>query len=291
VTQPPRILYCHCAYSDVIDAGRKAEVLARLSAAGLAFEATGDLCGMAARRDPALKRFAEGGAGTIIACYPRAVRALFHAAGAPLPEEGFEILNLREQDADQILRSLPPLRSPGGAAAKKAPEPPQPAPDDWVPWFPVIDAGRCRSCKQCLNFCLFGVFELTEDEKVFVARPANCKTNCPACARICPGVAIIFPKHPAAPINGAEPAADEPAAKVNVDVAELLRGDVYAVLRRRQRGSRPDKPCACSDGAPLAEQLGIPPEVLAGNPELKELLGRVQAPPPGAGDEREDEDS
>lgn len=60
-------------------------------------------------------------------------------------------------------------------------------------WYPVIDRERCAGCRACLQFCLFGVYELNADGQVLVARPDNCKPGCPACARICPEGAIIFP--------------------------------------------------------------------------------------------------
>ena len=67
---------------------------------------------MSARRDPALKRLAGGGSVKIAACFPRAVKWLFHAAGAPLPKEGVEVLNMRESTAaDVIQRLLPELKS------------------------------------------------------------------------------------------------------------------------------------------------------------------------------------
>ena len=46
------------------------------------------------------------GHAKIAACYPRAVRWLFHAAQSPLPKEGVEILNMREQKAEDVVRSL-----------------------------------------------------------------------------------------------------------------------------------------------------------------------------------------
>ncbi|HWE97179.1 MAG TPA: hypothetical protein VG269_24680, partial [Tepidisphaeraceae bacterium] len=42
----------------------------------------------------------------IAACYPRAVRGLFIAADAPLPEQGIEILNMRTETADQVVSAL-----------------------------------------------------------------------------------------------------------------------------------------------------------------------------------------
>src|SRR5437762_9370044 len=96
----PRILYCHCQYAQVVPKEVKEAVLRKLCETGLPFEAVADLCEMSARHDPALKRLADGGAVKIAACYPRAVKWLFAAAGAPLPEQGTEGLNMRVQTAD-----------------------------------------------------------------------------------------------------------------------------------------------------------------------------------------------
>ena len=62
-----------------------------------------------------------------------------------------------------------------------------------VRWYPVIDGARCINCKQCLRFCLFGVYEFDARFRVSVVNPNNCKPGCPACARICPNSAIMFP--------------------------------------------------------------------------------------------------
>src|SRR5882672_2371173 len=75
-------------------------------------------------------------------------------------------------------------------------------PGIWKPWFPVIDYSRCTNCMQCLSFCLFDVYGVSGDGKIQVQNNDNCKTNCPACSRVCPEVAIMFPKYTAGPING-----------------------------------------------------------------------------------------
>jgi heterodisulfide reductase subunit A-like polyferredoxin len=101
-----RILYCHCAYARVVPPEVKAEVLANLAASGVEFDAVPDLCELSARRDPALKKLASEGRVQIVACYPRAINWLFAAAEAPLPNEGVEVLNMREQPAEAILHSI-----------------------------------------------------------------------------------------------------------------------------------------------------------------------------------------
>jgi len=101
-----RILFCNCAYARVVPPEVKAEVLRKLCESGAAFDAVPDLCDLAARKDPSLKRLSESKCTKIAACYPRAVRWLFHSAGATLPKEGVEILNMREKSAGEVLDRL-----------------------------------------------------------------------------------------------------------------------------------------------------------------------------------------
>ena len=103
---PPRILYCHCAYAQVVPREVKEAVLKKLSESGVAFDAVADLCELSARRDPALQRLAEGGAVKIAACYPRAVKWLFAAAGAALPLDSAEVLNMRVESAEEVATNL-----------------------------------------------------------------------------------------------------------------------------------------------------------------------------------------
>jgi len=62
-------------------------------------------------------------------------------------------------------------------------------------WYPLIDYGRCKNCMECLNFCLFGVFGVDEEGQLFIEQPDACRDGCPACSRVCPSHAIIFPHH------------------------------------------------------------------------------------------------
>lgn len=98
----PRILYCHCQYAQVVPKEVKEAVLRKLCESGVAFEAVADLCEMSARRDPALQRLAAEGTVKIAACFPRAVKWLFHQAGASLPIETVEVLNMRVQSAEEV---------------------------------------------------------------------------------------------------------------------------------------------------------------------------------------------
>ncbi|MEC5128862.1 hypothetical protein VSU19_19015 [Verrucomicrobiales bacterium BCK34] len=106
--QPPRILYCRCAFAGVVPGDVKDEVLNRLCESGASFETVSDLCEMSARKDPRLKQIFEGDAPIkIAACYPRAVKWLCHNAGITFPEDdSVEVLNMREETAEAIADKL-----------------------------------------------------------------------------------------------------------------------------------------------------------------------------------------
>lgn len=72
-------------------------------------------------------------------------------------------------------------------------------------WYPVIDGSRCTRCGHCQQFCIFGVYERDESGAVVTVAPDNCKPGCPACARICPSGAIMFPLHAQEPAIAGAP--------------------------------------------------------------------------------------
>jgi len=101
-----RILYCHCAYANVVPEKTKTSVLDQLVKAGVEFSAVPDLCEMAARRDPRLAQLAEGGPLRIAACYPRAVRWLLASAGAQIDTSGVEVINMRTDSAESVVHRI-----------------------------------------------------------------------------------------------------------------------------------------------------------------------------------------
>jgi len=107
---PVRMLYCRCAFAQVVPSDVKGAVLDGLAASGAGFEAVADLCAMAARRDPHLIDLAalakDGTTLRVAACWPRAVKGLFHLADAPLGETGVEILNMRTLPAETVLAGM-----------------------------------------------------------------------------------------------------------------------------------------------------------------------------------------
>lgn len=105
-----RILYCHCAFAKVVPEDVKNDVLQRLAESGVAFDAVADLCELSAKKDPALAQLAEAVAAgqevRIAACYPRAVKWLFSAAGVPWPETGVDVVNMRTEQAEPVVQVL-----------------------------------------------------------------------------------------------------------------------------------------------------------------------------------------
>jgi NAD-dependent dihydropyrimidine dehydrogenase PreA subunit len=158
----------------------------------------------------------------------------------------------------------------------------------WKPWFPVIDYSRCTNCMQCLSFCLFDVYGVSQDRKIQVQNQNNCKTDCPACSRVCPEVAIMFPKYRHGPINGDEIQADDVRREaMKVDISALLGGDVYSMLRDRSAKAKSRFSKERDDERALKERqnclialkrdLDIPAEVLAALPSPDEIMAKAEA--------------
>ena len=126
---PPQILYCHCQYAQVVPKEVKDAVLRRLCESGVAFDAVADLCEMSARRDPSLKQLAAGGVLKIAACFPRAVKGLFHQCDADLASGKTEVLNMRTMTAEEVCARLaaPDLQS--NLPARETTPAPQPDPN------------------------------------------------------------------------------------------------------------------------------------------------------------------
>ncbi len=86
-------------------------------------------------------------------------------------------------------------------------------------WYPVIDYSRCTNCMECIDFCLFGVYGLDGAETILVEQPDNCRKGCPACSRVCPENAIIFPQHKTPAIAGS-PVGQ--AGDLKIDLSKLF---------------------------------------------------------------------
>lgn len=207
-----RTLLVHLTSDDALGADAAARVAA---AAGSDAEAGGALDRLLARvlDEPGALRtlFGANDVRWVIGCRrPRAVAALL--AFADVAESA---------QARITWVALGDPASPGPSGPQQG------------PWYPVIDYTRCRQCGQCAAYCLFGVYRTDEGPTVRVARPLNCKPGCPACARICPAVAVVFPLCPESPINGDAVIAGAPHVAVDLD-GQLGPEALRNRARRRQ---------------------------------------------------------
>jgi NAD-dependent dihydropyrimidine dehydrogenase PreA subunit len=180
-------------------------------------------------------------------------------------------------------------RTPEAIAASLAEQASAPAAAAaWKPWFPVIDYSRCTNCMQCLSFCLFDVYGVSADKKIQVQNQSNCKTECPACSRVCPEVAIMFPKYRHGPINGEDVQSDDVRREaMKVDISALLGGDIYSMLRDRSVKAKSRFSKERDDDRALQERqnclialkrnLDIPAEVLAALPSPDEIVAKAEA--------------
>ncbi len=124
--------------------------------------------------------------------YPRPLEWLLRSHG--VGEDGLRAFDLGAyEDARSALRAALPgqPQEPGIAPGRLQELQEAVAPR----WYPLVDRSRCTNCRHCLQFCIFGVYELDEAGHVTTKSPDNCKPGCPACARVCPNSAIMFPLH------------------------------------------------------------------------------------------------
>lgn len=121
-------------------------------------------------------------------------------------------------------------------------------------WYPVIDFSRCTNCMECIDFCLFGVYGVDTIESILVEQPDNCRKGCPACSRVCPENAIIFPQHKSPGIAGAP----VEAGGLKIDLSKLFGApdadeDPIATAARER-----DEQLLLAGRATVGLEVGIP---------------------------------
>ncbi len=226
-----KIIYCNCG-GGIIDENIKKKTLDLIT--GLAIEKVKleDLCGLCATQKEDIKNLLSTSSNTlIVACHPRAVKLLLNYAGVHSLDK-LSFIDLCASDGFSTLENLDKYEN--------VPENSNPITEiktntDWPAWYPVLDYSRCTACGQCADFCLFGVYE-KRDGIVEVVNPSGCKNNCPACARICPYVAIVFPKYLQGGAIGGSDSFDEVLEQNRQleDMNQLLGGDIYQALGQRK---------------------------------------------------------
>ncbi|MEX0977861.1 MAG: ferredoxin family protein [Pirellulales bacterium] len=143
--------------------------------------------------------------------------------GSPKPEQLARYLEPKKmngQAADSGATAKPPADgSSGGNGDPAAGEVIRVGETPARRWYPVIDYSRCTNCMECIDFCLFGVYGVDGAETILVEQPDNCRKGCPACSRVCPENAIIFPQHKTPAIAGSS---IENAGGLKIDLSVLF---------------------------------------------------------------------
>lgn len=130
----------------------------------------------------------EGPSAFLLPLYPRPVEALLRRHGAwPLGSLAIDLRVWEHAEAlvADLRKRMAVLPGSGSVSALEG--------TAGLRWYPVVDEGRCTHCGSCRQFCLFGVYELDERNRIRIVHPDRCKPGCPACSRICPQGALMFP--------------------------------------------------------------------------------------------------
>lgn len=120
-------------------------------------------------------------------------------------------------------------------------------------WYPVIDYSRCTNCLECLDFCLFGVYGVDGQERILTENQDNCKKGCPACSRVCPEQAIIFPDYKTPAIAGASVGS---IGTLKIDLSRLFGGDTKNALT--QAVDERDRELVADGRQAVGMAIGIP---------------------------------
>jgi Pyruvate/2-oxoacid:ferredoxin oxidoreductase delta subunit len=118
-------------------------------------------------------------------------------------------------------------------------------------WYPVIDYSRCTNCMECLDFCLFGVYGVDKQDRLIVENQDNCKRGCPACSRVCPEHAIMFPDYKTPAIAGA-PVGNISGLKI--DLSRLFGGGDSLAIAAQER----DRELVADGRQAVGMTVGIP---------------------------------
>jgi Pyruvate/2-oxoacid:ferredoxin oxidoreductase delta subunit len=216
-----------------------------------------DFCGLCAEDPEKIFNLINGARQVLlIACHSRAVKLLLQNAGV-VEMEKIRFFNLLEEDHSKLVSAIEefaghdPQVNPAPGLPERVGEALgdnipgqsstllQQSDPSWSAWYPVIDYSRCNHCGQCADFCLFGVYRKSTD-RIEVVNPAYCKDNCPACARICPEIAIVFPKYAGEGAIGGSDTIDDrlEMQRLQRDTEAILGDDIYKALEQRKSKRR-----------------------------------------------------
>jgi hypothetical protein len=131
-------------------------------------------------------------------------------------------------------------------------------------WYPVIDYSRCTNCMECIDFCLFGVYGVDKADRILVEQQDNCKKGCPACSRVCPENAIMFPGHKTSAIAGAMTGE---VSGLKIDLSKLFGAPSALELAAQER----DQELVADGREAVGMTVGIPKRQ-ADKPQTRDAL-------------------
>lgn len=135
-------------------------------------------------------------------------------------------------------------------------------------WYPVIDYSRCTNCMECIDFCLFGVYGIDKVETILVEQPDNCRKGCPACSRVCPENAIIFPQHKTPTIAGASIVAES----LKIDLSKLFGAPETGETAEQAAIRERDEQLVLAGRVAVGASVGLPKRHEAKSVEPKDEL-------------------
>jgi len=135
-------------------------------------------------------------------------------------------------------------------------------------WYPVIDYSRCTNCMECIDFCLFGVYGVDKVETILVEQPDNCRKGCPACSRVCPENAIIFPQHKTPTIAGAPVV----AGSLKIDLSKLFGAPETGETAEQAAIRERDEQLLLAGRQAVGANVGLPKRHTANSDEPKDEL-------------------
>lgn len=225
------VLICQCSERNMLSSYDIEDVVDKFKDAGIPVMLVPDLCSLTLSKNKFINQIVDNPSNSVIfACHKRAVDGLLKRQnGDDKDLSNLNVINMKSEwrnDFDQLILQYEEKSKEVQTA-----------------WYPVIDYERCNHCGECLEFCLFDVFENDPNNgKVVVSSPLTCKDKCPACARVCQSKALIFAKHESSEIAGEViNTEDSKKSKIRVDIAELIGESSLSDEQRTKFNSQAEK--------------------------------------------------
>jgi hypothetical protein len=115
---------------------------------------------------------------------------------------------------------------------------------------------------------LFGVYGVDRVETILVEQPDNCRKGCPACSRVCPENAIIFPQHKTPAIAGSA----ESSASMKIDLSLLFGAPENNESADEAAARERDEQLVLAGRTPVGMTVGMPKRQDCSEPKHRDKL-------------------